>query len=111
MRIHLASLAVASLFVLAGPRPASSQALFEGIPLGDLVRPRPAAPMVTTMPPLRISETVCRGTWTRASDTAAAMTHAQLRSSMNEGLYQCGWVPRPGRRRVTVHFYLLTFHF
>ncbi|HEX9100891.1 MAG TPA: hypothetical protein VF997_01740 [Polyangia bacterium] len=48
MRIHLAALAVASLFVLAGPRPLTVQALFEGIPLGDLVRPKPASPTTTT---------------------------------------------------------------
>ncbi|MCA1663735.1 MAG: hypothetical protein LC659_05630, partial [Myxococcales bacterium] len=39
MRIHLAALAATSLFVLAAPRPESEQALRQGIPLGDLVRP------------------------------------------------------------------------
>ena len=40
MRIHLATLLAASLFVLLGPRPRGGQALSEGIPLGDLVRPK-----------------------------------------------------------------------
>jgi hypothetical protein len=39
MRIHLAALSVAALFVLFGPRPQGSQALEQGIPLGDLMRP------------------------------------------------------------------------
>ena len=43
MRIHLAALAAASLFVLAVPRPPSQRAMVQGIPLGDLVRVKPDA--------------------------------------------------------------------
>lgn len=43
MRIHVAALATVSLLVLAAPRSQGSQAALQGIPLGDLVRPTPAA--------------------------------------------------------------------
>src|SRR5206468_6156877 len=49
MRIHLAALAAAALFVLAAPRPGSEQVLRQGIPLGDLVRP--PAPGTTNIAP------------------------------------------------------------
>lgn len=48
MRIHLAALAVASLFVLVGPRSPWSPTSLQGIPLGDLVR---SSPKTATPPP------------------------------------------------------------
>ena len=73
MRIHLAALAVAALFVLAGPRPGNVRALADGIPLGDLVRPKAA---VTATPPATAQPEV--PTERQSDDLAADARHGAV---------------------------------
>ena len=85
MRIHLAALAAAALFVLAAPRPGSEQALLQGIPLGDLVRPAP--PGTTSVAPTQTApaptQTAPAPTQTAPAPTQTAQFTPPSSSSSN----------------------------